>query len=941
VRIGLISFNARQGDAIGQQVAEKLAFFRQRGAEVRVFVEDSRELHSEVTPFCHTVTRPRPAGAYWEYLTACDWIAAEYGQSYPLLDRLPLLSGGKPRILIDYHGITPPALWGPHNAEALARGVARRGLLWCADLVLVHSRFTYNELRRELHLPAERLLCQAYPVDLPPEAAAATGATWRRSLGLGDARVLLYVGRLAPNKQVPLLVEALHELRELRPEVHLLIAGDDRDLYQAQAEECRRRAAALGLEDRVHLLGHLTGKSLWDAYRCADLFVTASAWESFCIPVAEAMALGVPVIAARTTALPETVGDAGLTFTPGDAVDLARVARRVLDSATRERLNSASKQIAVVNGDTGNGQVSGVAGSLRTVAEALRRTGHQVEFLAEFASATSLLSVLGSMASSLDAIIAGPYLSPIAQEVAGRWPEKTLLLPCFHDEPEARSAHWRDAYQGVAGLLFHSEAEQSFALAELGCNHPHCVVIGALLSPVVASAGIRPPARRSIVYCGRLTVEKNVPLLLQWAGRYARAHPDRFVFRFLGDGNVPLPREPWVETLGVVPESTRAAVLAQADALVQLSCNESLSLAALEAWQQGTPVIAHAGCAVLADHLANCGGGALAGDYAAFGRALDDLWYHPQVWQDYGWRGQEYIRRQYENEGEFVSRLEQALAGMHTPLAESMRIKGQTRAAQFSRTAWRERLATALAQVSEQQAVTPEMRVEVRRRVAERTAAASDGMLLVPVEVWNWGAMPAPAEGPARVLLCARILDETSGALAGPVERMPLPHLVIPGEKVAAAVAVTVPEKPGTYRVSFWAEPAKCEVDALPAEDLRLSSAMRLVVVDGPVNSGGCCAPLLDGLRPDLDEAERLQHLPDDYLDITQGALARVKRTIKHKLLNNFKTAYVDVLSRQQSAFNRQLLSVVEELVRCCEVLDHAVADLQRRRRRRRKKLMK
>src|SRR5262249_49316267 len=128
----------------------------------------------------------------------------------------------------------------------------------------------------------------------------------------------------------PLLIEALARLRDVRPAVHALIVGATGDVYRTEAERCRRRAAELGVADRVHFLGRQTGQALIDAYRAADVFVSPSLWESFCIPAVEALACGVPVVAARSTALPETLADAGLTFNPDDADDLVRQLRRIL-----------------------------------------------------------------------------------------------------------------------------------------------------------------------------------------------------------------------------------------------------------------------------------------------------------------------------------------------------------------------------------------------------------------------------------------------------------------------------------------------------------------------------------------------------------------------------------------------------------------------------------
>src|SRR5262249_5418523 len=105
--------------------------------------------------------------------------------------------------------------------------------------------------------------------------------------------------------------------------------------------------------------------------------------EGFCIPVLEAQASGLPVIAARSSALPQTVGSAGLTFTPQDAGDLARVAGRVLDSKkfTPAAFVPAGRKfrIAIVAFRYGSGFVGGAEASLRTITGTLHRAGHVVE----------------------------------------------------------------------------------------------------------------------------------------------------------------------------------------------------------------------------------------------------------------------------------------------------------------------------------------------------------------------------------------------------------------------------------------------------------------------------------------------------------------------------------------------------------------------------------
>jgi len=92
--------------------------------------------------------------------------------------------------------------------------------------------------------------------------------------------------------------------------------------------------------------------------------------------------------------------------------------------------------------------------------------------------------------------------------------------------------------------------------------------------------------------------------------------------------------------------------------------------------------------------------------------------------------------------------------------------------------------------------------------------------------------------------------------------------------------------------------------------------------------SEGWCTSLLNAVQDALVEANRLQQLPENYIDVTQGRFASWKAWIKRKLLGNFKHAYVDVLSRQQSAFNRRVLAALQELAECCTTMDSLLEQL-------------
>ena len=137
------------------------------------------------------------------FLSSADLVVVEYGQYYDLLEWLPLLGHGKGRVLLDYHGVTPPELWSVHNREAVEAGVRQRGLVRAADAAVVHSEFTGQELTDATGFPRDRCTSLAHPVDTNQFCPGFPGRSPADWLGLAEANVLLFVGRLAPNKRAP------------------------------------------------------------------------------------------------------------------------------------------------------------------------------------------------------------------------------------------------------------------------------------------------------------------------------------------------------------------------------------------------------------------------------------------------------------------------------------------------------------------------------------------------------------------------------------------------------------------------------------------------------------------------------------------------------------------------------------------------------------------
>ncbi|MCP5080598.1 MAG: glycosyltransferase family 4 protein [Alphaproteobacteria bacterium] len=138
---------------------------------------------------------------------------------------------------------------------------------------------------------------------------------------------LLFVGRLAAVKGVPLLLEALRQIKTDQPEVHLTLIGDGPERMGLEKE-----AARLGLSDTVTFAGYQSQDDVAAALSSSDIFVLPSFAEGVPVVLMEAMATGLPVIATAVGGVGELVrdGESGLILPPGDVAALAAALKKLL-----------------------------------------------------------------------------------------------------------------------------------------------------------------------------------------------------------------------------------------------------------------------------------------------------------------------------------------------------------------------------------------------------------------------------------------------------------------------------------------------------------------------------------------------------------------------------------------------------------------------------------
>lgn len=221
-----------------------------------------------------------------------------------------------------------------------------------ADRLLSISEVSGREAEMRLHVPADRISVIGAGVSKefrPRRPGRVAEADLRGRLGLSRT-VILHVGAVDPRKNVGLLVDAFAQLpRELAAERQLVFVGP---IAEDERERIVAHGSRAGLpSDGIVVAGHVAQDDLLDLYGITEALVFPSVNEGFGLPPLEAMACGVPVLAADATSLPEVVGRSDCLFDPTDARQLAlRLERLLTQEAWRAELRASGLSRAATFG---------------------------------------------------------------------------------------------------------------------------------------------------------------------------------------------------------------------------------------------------------------------------------------------------------------------------------------------------------------------------------------------------------------------------------------------------------------------------------------------------------------------------------------------------------------------------------------------------------------
>jgi len=323
---------AHRGDAIGDSARRVRGLLRGMGHQTEIYaltIDD--DLEADVRAFADSSARQG------------DVTIFHYALPSPMTEAFGSLAHGR---ILQYHNVTPAAFFAPYDPGLFRlAALGRRELATLADSVdLALGDSEYN--RRELEsLGFART--GVFPIAV--DTARITSRARRPALEeiLDDGLVnVLFVGRIAPNKKIEDHIRLAEHYKRYVDAYYRFIFVGRYDVVPRYYSMIRALMTEYRLlNDRFIFTGPVPDEELAIYYRHAAVYLSMSEHEGFCVPLVEAMAADVPVLAYSSTAVPDTLGGAGVQFFPKDLEYAAElVGSLVFDDALRAEVIAGQRR---------------------------------------------------------------------------------------------------------------------------------------------------------------------------------------------------------------------------------------------------------------------------------------------------------------------------------------------------------------------------------------------------------------------------------------------------------------------------------------------------------------------------------------------------------------------------------------------------------------------
>ena len=332
MRIHQLTFGMIMGDAISNNVLATDASLRRWGFETGIYAQHvAPQFQDRVLPDSH----------FLPYLDSQDDLLIFHYSIYS--PNIRLFKAYRGRKILIYHNITPAeffTVWDSQQAALCDMGRQALQTMTECDLAIGDSDYNRQELveagfdaAKTAVLPLFLTLPKPDTSTLPAPQDPQKKVTW------------LSVGRVVPNKAVEDVLRIFAVYHHTINQNSQLIVVGSRGLTK-YVHALDQLIVDLDLQTCVQSIGHVNDpKEMQRFFESADLYLTASFHEGFCVPLLESMAYGLPILTRRSSAIPETLGGAGVMFTELGYEAVAEMGH-ILVSDTAVRQQVIQKQYA-------------------------------------------------------------------------------------------------------------------------------------------------------------------------------------------------------------------------------------------------------------------------------------------------------------------------------------------------------------------------------------------------------------------------------------------------------------------------------------------------------------------------------------------------------------------------------------------------------------------
>lgn len=277
----------------------------------------------------------------------------------------------------------------------------------------------------------------------------------------------------------------------------------------------------------------------------------------------------------------------------------------------------------------------------------------QLDWLAAGVNSSGLYQHIINEGKNFDALLFAPYLFATTFWGSLIYPERSVLIPCLHNESYAYLEVIRQLFSKVRGLIFNAPSEMRLAQELYGREgieqKGEVVGMGFVPSNLGIPDTVNNLQEKSyLLYSGRKEQGKNLDLLINYFSESKAEFPDLKLI-LIGSGEINFLKElpEGVIDLGFVSPEEKLSLMKNALALCQPSTNESFSIVLMEAWQMETPVVVHSNCAVTKDHVVSSNGGLFFANKKDFISVLKFLLNNKEQVTMMGKQGKKYVEEVY------------------------------------------------------------------------------------------------------------------------------------------------------------------------------------------------------------------------------------------------------------------------------------------------------